>query len=85
MRWARMSLGPRPMYSSSKRATPSQIADSISPWVFMTVAKISAAASVVNVEPFTGARSPGSVSTQIFNIYGLTPAAAYNGVCGTAG
>src|SRR5207253_2367637 len=29
-----MSLGPRPMYSRSKRVIPSQTAASISPWVF---------------------------------------------------
>ena len=30
-----MSLGPRPMYSCSKRVIPSQMAASISPCVFM--------------------------------------------------
>src|SRR5688572_21645189 len=33
--WAWTSLGPRPMYSCSKRDIPSQMAASISPCVFM--------------------------------------------------
>ncbi len=34
-----MSLGPRPMYSCSKRLIPSQMAASISPCVFMVTSK----------------------------------------------
>jgi len=36
-RWAWMSLGPRPMYSCSKRLTPSQIAASSSPTVLIAM------------------------------------------------
>ena len=36
---ARMSLGPRPMYSCSKRLIPSQMAASISPCVFMVTSR----------------------------------------------
>src|SRR5947207_2215203 len=36
-----MSLGPRPMYSCSKRLIPLQITASISPWVFIVTANVS--------------------------------------------
>ena len=36
-----MSLGPRPMYSCSKRVIPSQMPASISPSVFMVISSVS--------------------------------------------
>ena len=48
---ARMSLGPRPMYSCSKRLMPSQMAASISPCVFM----------VAQYRSLSRARTPDSV------------------------
>ena len=41
IRWVWMSLGPRPMYSCSKRLIPSQMAASISPCVFMVTSDAS--------------------------------------------